>query len=147
MGLIIGAALALFSVAILAYPFRRSRLRARDEGTAADARPAAPELDSFYETIRTLRLEHQLGQVPEELYREQLTSYRLQAAAALRRRVEERAGDPSWVLEQEVLVARAALRGVEGVLHRCPNCGAAPGPSGAGCPECGAKLDISEPAP
>ena len=142
MGLVVGAALALFSVAIVAFPFLRSRFSTWGEGPVVAAGPDAPDLESIYEAIRILRLEHELGQVPEQLSREQLQGYRLQAATALR----DRDADPDWVLEQEVLAARADLRGAGGVSSPCPGCGAAPVPGVGGCPECGEGSDPSGPA-
>ena len=147
MGLVLGAALALFSVAIVAFPFLKSRLRNWGEGPVVAAGQEAPEIESIYEAIRILRLEHELGQVPDQLYREQLQGYRLQAATALRQRVKEREGDPEWALEQEVLAARTALRGAGGVSTPCPSCGADSVPGDGGCPECGAEPDASGPAP
>jgi hypothetical protein len=146
MGLVLGAALALFSVAIVAFPFLKSRLRNWGEGPVVAAGQEAPEIESIYEAIRILRLEHELGQVPDQLYREQLQGYRLQAATALRQRVKEREGDPEWALEQEVLAARTALRGAGGVSRPCPSCGAAPLPGGGSCPECGGNSGSPDPA-
>ena len=139
MALIVGAALAAFSVAILAYPFLRSRMKAGTKGPTYDATAAAPELEPIYDAIQTLQLEYQLGSVPEHLYREQLRGYRTQAAAVLRQRVEVRAGAPEWLLEQEVLVARAAIRGSDGGPRPCPNCRSLVSPGLAVCPECGAN--------
>ena len=146
MGFVVGAALALFSVAIVAFPFLKSRWRTWGEGPVAAAVPEAPELEPIYEAISTLRLEHELGHVPEQLYREQLQGYRLQAATALRRRLREQDGDPDWAMEQEVLAARAALRKAGEASGLCPSCGAASVPGGGGCPECGAEPGASGPA-
>jgi len=140
MTLVVGALLALFSIAIVAYPFLKSRRRARgSHETAAITGAALPELEPVYDAIRTLQLEYQLGRIPENLYREQLTAYRLQAASVLRQRVQE--GAPEWVLEQEVLVTRAVLRGTVGGPRPCPNCRSLVGPELAACPECGANLE------
>jgi hypothetical protein len=146
MGLVLGAALALFSIAIVAFPFLKSRLRDSGEVPVTAVGQEALEMESLYEAIRILRLEYELGQVPQQLYREQLQGYRLQAAAALRQRVMDREGDPEWALEQEVLTARAALRGAGGVSLPCPSCGAASTPGGGPCPECGENSGTSEPA-
>ena len=141
MTLIVGAVLALFSLAIVAYPFLKSRMRTHGyHGTAITAE-ASPELEPVYDAIRTLQLEYQLGRVPENLYREQLTGYRLQAAAVLRQQNQEREGAPEWALEQEVLVTRAALRGTVGGPRPCLNCRSLVNPDLAACPECGAKLE------
>ena len=139
MALLVGALLAVFSIAIVAYPFLKSRFRPG----SGDPRPgaaSAADLGNIYDSIRTLQLEYQLGQVPEHLYREQLRDYRLQAATALRQRMEEQASDPDWLLEQEVLTARAALRADKGGPWPCPNCRSLPGPGLRVCPECGAEL-------
>lgn len=141
MNLIVGAALALLSLVIVAYPFWKSRLAARVTRRLTVTVEAPPELEPIYDAIRTLQLEYQLGKIPENLYREQLTGYRMQAASALRQRVQERAGAPEWVLEQEVLVTRAALRGTAGGPRPCPNCRSLVGPELAACPECGAHLE------
>ena len=146
MTLLVGAALAVFSLAIVVYPFLRSRLGSRDGGARAETRTAAPELESIYDAIGTLQLEYQLGRIPEHLYREQLQGYRVQAATTLRRGMATREGDMDWLLEQEVLVARAALRSANGGPRPCPNCRTLSGPGMAVCPECGARLNSVPPA-
>ncbi len=140
MALIVGAALAVFSVAILAYPFLKSRMGARTNAPAPVGSAADSDLDPIYDAIRTLQLEYQLGRVPEYLYREQLQGYRVQAAALLRQRVADRSGSPDWLLEQEVLVARAALRQTGGGPRPCPNCRSLASPKLVICPECGTSL-------
>jgi hypothetical protein len=146
MGLVLGAALAVFSVAIVAFPFLKSRSRNWGEGPVVAVDQEAPELEAIYEAIRVLRLEHELGQVPDQLYREQLQGYRLQAATALRQLVKERESDPDWALEQEVLAARSELWGSGGISRPCPGCGAASAPGSGACPECGEKSGPSDPA-
>jgi hypothetical protein len=142
MTLIVGAVLALFSLAIVAYPFLKSRLRVVDfhESPAVTA-TAPPELEPVYDAISTLQLEYQLGKIPENLYQEQLMAYRLQAATLLRQRFQENAGAPEWMLEQEVLLSRAALREPQGGPRSCPNCRSLVSPELAVCPECAAKLE------
>lgn len=141
MTVVVGALLALFSLAIVAYPFLKSRKRTATPVEPATFAAAPPELAPVYDAIRTLQLEYQLGKVPENLYREQLTAYRLQAASILRQRVEERAGSPEWLLEQEVMVTRASLRGTGGGPRSCPNCRSHLSPELFACPECGANLE------
>ena len=102
MALVIGAVLALLSVAVAVYPFVRRRLgwdkaadtmvdKAGDRtpGLAAGAEAGdgadTASLEDIYAAIRTLQLERELGSIPEELYQEQLKDYRIQAALALRR--------------------------------------------------------------
>ena len=74
MTLIVGAALALFSLVIVAYPFLKSRIVAGVSRGPAATGDAAPELEPLYDAIRTLQLEYQLGKIPESLYREQLAA-------------------------------------------------------------------------
>ncbi len=143
MALVIGTLLALFCIAIVAYPFYKTRLGAG----AGDDDPSgerAGELGDIYDRIRTLQLEYQLGHVPEHLYREQLREYRVQAAAALRRQVQEQAAAPGWLLEQEVLDARGGLRSEQGGATTCPNCRTLPGPGLRVCPECGTELEAPQ---
>ena len=142
MALLVGGALALFSIAIVIYPFLRRRFRFRTGSPKSEARPTAPELEAIYDGIRTLQLEYQLGRVPEYLYREQLQSYRVQAATALRQEVTEQTSDPERLFEQEVLVARAVLSSANGGPRPCPNCRSLAAPGLTLCPECGAQLKL-----
>jgi len=78
------------------------------------------ELESVYQAIRTLQLEHQLGRVPDSSYQDQLDAYRLEAAEILRSRAlaqsaekdASRDGGASAeseeaALEWDILLARA----------------------------------------
>ncbi len=146
--LLIGAVLAIFSVAVLAYPLMKSRSRGQPEMTEAEGEAGFPELDSIYESIRTLRLEYELGKVQENLYRQQMSEYRLLAAAALRGR-EGQQSDATLLLEQEVLIARATLASADGnsagSSGQCPSCGAAQDQKTAECPWCTVKLGLQGP--
>ena len=146
--MLIGAVLAMFSVAVLAYPLMKSRSRGQPEMPEAEEGVGFPELDSIYESMGTLRLEYELGKVAENLYRQQMSEYRLLAAAALRRRVEQQA-DAALLLEQEVLMARAALVSANGnsagSSGQCHGCGAALDQTTAECPRCAAKLRLQGP--
>ena len=145
--MLIGAMLAIFSVAVLAYPLMKSRSRGRPEIPATEGEDVFPELDSIYESIRTLRLEHDLGKVEENLYRQQMSEYRLLAATALRGR-EEQQSDAALLLEQEVLIARATLASADGNSAegsgRCPSCGAGLDHKSAECPQCAVKLGLQD---
>ena len=150
--MLIGAVLAMFSVAVLAYPLMKARSRGQPEMSETEEENVVPELDSIYESIRTLRLEYDLGRVEENLYRQQLSDYRLLAAAALRRRGEQQP-DAALLLEQEVLMARATLAIADGNLAdgnsagssgQCPSCGTALNQKTAECPQCAAKLGLKD---
>lgn len=142
MTLLIGGLLALFSLAVVAYPFFRSQVQARFGDGHLDT-CLATELGNIYDAIRTLQLEYQLGQIPENLYREHMREYRLQAAAALRQQVKDQVSAPEWLFEQEVLAARDVLRASGDGPIPCPSCRELPGPGLVVCPECGTELNAS----
>lgn len=143
--LIIGAALAVLSVFILVYPFLKPRLRAESEDGEAGADPVSGELAPIYDAINTLHLEYQLGKVPEPLYREQLSGYRVQAAGVLRRQAQEQtdeeAGDTPLPPGLEGRPAPAESPADGGQALRCPSCGAAVDPGSAACSGCGVAPD------
>ena len=146
--ILIGAALACFSLVMVGYSFFRGN----------DARPEAAlpndsgsdegvGLDAIYDSIDTLELEHQLGNIPDQQYRDQLQAYRIQAAAAIRAQLERGEADPEISLEHEVLAFRNEIRSS---WKPCPQCDA-PLPGSAGrssdstCPHCGALLNLPSP--
>lgn len=126
MALVIGTVLALLSVAVAVYPFARRRLGwdKADNPAAAGTNEKSPEpgadtasLADLYAAIRTLQLERELGSIPDDLYREQLADYRIQAALALRQQEQaagglgiEPAAPGDAELEREIQAARASLR-------------------------------------
>lgn len=139
MALVIGTVLALLSVAVAVYPFARRRLgwdkadnAAADGAVGVETGEGADtaSLADIYAAIRTLQLERELGSIPEELYREQLADYRIQAALALRRQ-EQTAGGPGIAaappgdeeLEREIRAARAGLRRATGDADADPGRG------------------------
>ena len=142
--ILVGAALACFSLAMVAYAFFRGN---GDQEAQPDAVPAQESgelgLDAIYDCIGTLELEYQLGNVLEEQYRQQLQSYRMQLAAAVKEELDRGVASPELLLEQEVVQARSRA---SGAWQSCPQCDA-PVPEGqrvdgdiAVCPHCGARL-------
>ena len=122
MAIIIGAVLCLFSIAVLLYPFFKAPRAELAPGTLEGSDEPPQELEAVYQAIRTLQLEHQLGRVPDSSYRDQLDSYRIEAAEILRSRAVARAPgqdanrnqgvsaeSEEAVLEREILLARARL--------------------------------------
>ncbi len=123
MAIIIGAVLCLLSIAVLLYPFFKARRAGSVAGTLENAGlendgESPQELESVYQAIRTLQLEHQLGRVPDSSYQDQLDAYRLEAAEILRSRAlakdADRDGGASAeseeaALEREILLARALI--------------------------------------
>jgi predicted RNA-binding Zn-ribbon protein involved in translation (DUF1610 family) len=149
MALVIGGILALLAIAVAVYPFVRGRFFAEpagpdsEEGEAVlgdEASLADDELAEIYQAISTLRLERELGNIPEGLYREQLNGYRLRAARALRNRELSAGDDEGWALEEEIRLARAGLYGNDGGRFPCPNCGRPVRADMSECPECGAVI-------
>lgn len=167
--ILVGAALGVFSLVMVAYSFFRgpstSSGQAQSSPVSMPASDDSVGLDSIYDSIDTLELEYQLGNLPEGQYREQLQAYRLDAAAVIKSQLEQGAAPPELLLEQEVIAARAELRStesaegtrpelVEGTCpepvegwQACPQCDApipaALGHSGGVCPHCGAYLSES----
>ena len=118
MAIIIGAVLCLFSMAVLLYPFFKAPRAELARGTLEDNDEDPQELESVYQAIRTLQLEHQLGRVPDSSYEEQLDAYRLEAAETLRSLALKKDGDldpgvseesEEAALEREILLARALI--------------------------------------
>ena len=85
MQLVLAIAVALLIVGVVAWPLLVRRRRPAAEQTDHDApQAAAGSLESVYEAIRTLRMEHSLGRISDADFREQLDEYRRQAAVILR---------------------------------------------------------------
>ena len=162
LSIVFGAILAAFSVTLVGYSFVRRRPEASQPTPSVVGTPSAEssevsqgfgdgvldlELDAIYDSINTLELEFQLGKMPAQQFEEQFQSYRLQAAAALKQQMEAGQRGPLWGLEQEVLMARSALRSSENGPAPCPDC-SAPVPNGvANCLQCGAEIVLRTPRP
>ena len=159
--ILVGAALGVFSLVMVAYSFFRgpstSSGQAQSSPMSMSASDDSVGLDSIYDSIDTLELEYQLGNLPPGQYREQLQAYRLEAAAVIKSQLEQGAAPPELLLEQEVIAARAELRSAESAegthpelvegWQPCLQCDApipdALGQSGGACPHCGAYLSES----
>jgi len=152
LSIIFGALLAIFSVFLVGYSFFRGHVSEPDGHAVALTESDDPALGDIFDAIRTLELEHQLGRMPQEEFEAQFQSYRLQAATVLRDQLEAGRGDPAWVLEQEILLARDAhtiasgkkIQSAVGKAAPCPDCNAAVPISAANCPDCGA-LTVPQP--
>ena len=163
LAILMGSALAVFSLVMVAYSFFRdsstnpAQANVRSSGTVKPTGEDGVGLDSIYDSINTLDLEYQLGNLPEEQYREQLRAYRLEAAAIIKAQLEHGEAPPELLLEQEVMAARAEIRSAESASEAhpelaegwqdCPHCDApipaAIGLSNGACPHCGAHLSES----
>jgi hypothetical protein len=156
--ILVGAALGVFSLVMVAYSFFRGPSTSSGQAQSSPAFVSAGDdgvgLDSIYDSIDTLELEYQLGNLTEGQYRDQLQAYRLEAAAVIKSQLEQGAAPPELLLEQEVIAARAELRSAEPAegtrpepvegWQACFQCDApipaALGQSGGVCPHCGAYL-------
>ena len=112
MAVLIGALLALLVVGVVLYPFVRQRLGfggPSGNGYREATGPPAWRLrrEEIYESIRSLRLEYELGGVEEMDYRERLRAYRVQAAAVVRDQ-ELAEQEVERLVEREVLALRDA---------------------------------------
>lgn len=152
IAVLLGAALAVFSLVMVAYSFFRGNETAAPSPSPAQAVDEdGVGLDSIYDSIDTLELEYQLGNLPEDQYREQLRAYRLEAAAAIKNQLEGGAAPADLLLEQEVMAARAEIRSTNPAAgwQACPQCDApipaALAQSDGSCPHCGASF--SSPLP
>ena len=86
MQLALAIAVALFALSVVAWPLAIGARRNRAD-TAADFEPANTNraaLETVYEAIRTLQVEHSLGRVADADFQEQLNEYRRRAALTLR---------------------------------------------------------------
>ncbi len=85
MQLALAIAVALFALSVVAWPLAIGARRNRAD-TAADleaANTSRAALETVYEAIRTLQVEHSLGRVTDADFQEQLNEYRRQAALIL----------------------------------------------------------------
>ena len=145
MILLVAAVLVVLSVGVVVYPFLKNRYPATTKAELEDTGLSSLEVDAALEAIRTLQLEHQLGNVPEELYEEQLRAYRIQAAASLRQRAEGHANDADRDLEQEILMVRLAATVGDGSGVLCANCGAILQDDTLVCGACGGSVPSAGP--
>jgi hypothetical protein len=107
MAIVIGAALAILSVLVTLYPFFKSRFNRRAGDAVGTVAGESANVQAIYDAIGTLHLEYQLGNIPDEQYREQLRNYRLQAARVLWE--QDLIRDETEALETEILAARTSL--------------------------------------
>ena len=144
LSIFFGAALAVFSIFLVGYSLVRGHWPQPATGESALPGSDDPALGDIFDAIRTLELEYQLGRLPEEEFQAQFQAYRIQAATVLRDQLDAGRGDPAWVLEQEILLARSSQESAQesatGRAITCPDCSAAVPQSTGNCPQCGAEM-------
>ena len=141
---LLGAALAVFSLVMAGYPVLRDAFFRPARRGDGDAAPAAAGDDgdvglaAIYDSIDTLELEYQLGNLPEPEYRRQLQAYRLEAAAVVKAQAER--GDLPF--GQCVAPGGGALAaGGNAAMAACPECDAPiPAAHRGACPGCGVAV-------
>ena len=138
MAIFIGALLALLSVAVIMLPFLKRWQGTRKTVLLNGFDETIREREAIYETVRTLRLDYEMGNVGEDEFKAQLQSYRLQAADVLRKM--ERLRDVERQVEEEVLSLRKSLGSADGT-KLCVECSNPVPPEGRLCPHCGADIE------
>ena len=142
MAIIVAVVLGILSIAVLAFPFLKSRSHGQPKNLVEGSGSTEPELDAIYDAIRTLQLEHQLGKMPEAVYQEQLDAYRLQAAVLLRQQSDDGASNADRALEQEILAVRTEINRSDGGAASCPECNSTVDVGLGRCPECHRQLNL-----
>ena len=110
MAFLLAAVLIALSVGVVIYPFLKRRGSVTGDGAEDVSATADRDMEAIVEDMRILRLDHQAGNIPDDLYQEQIRAYRLQAASHLRQQTEGQLEGADWELEQEVLMARLSLQ-------------------------------------
>lgn len=143
LSIFFGAALAVFSTFWVGYSLVRGNRPEPHVNENTLPESDDPALSDIFDAIRTLELEFQLGRMPQEEFQGQFQAYRVQAATVLRDQLEAGRGDPAWLLEQEILLARNGQENANGAQVRnvpCPDCSVAVPENVGNCPNCGAEM-------
>ena len=138
--------MALFSIGVVAYSFLKTRPVLQSTGQDLAPGSQNSELEPIYDAIRTLDLEHRLGNIPEPLYREQMLAYRLNAANILRQHAAHRPTAQELQLEEEVLRARDESSRAGESVGVCPSCQTTSPPATGSCSRCGAAMETAGPS-
>ena len=111
MPFFLGLSFAFVAILVLAWPIlRRRRSEAARSAMPDELQEAVRQRDRVYDDIRTLVLDHELGNVPDLEYTEKLAAFRMEAARAVRdlEQLEEAGSRLDDDLENEVLELRRA---------------------------------------
>ena len=138
MAYLLGFLLALVSIALLARPFLRQRHPVSIPSSSFDSlKDVQWQQQQVFDEIKTLILDHDLGNIPPEEYDEKLGTYRIQAADLLRQE-EQFLQDLKYLeeeIEDRVLALRISWGAVKG-LTTCSECGGERGVNAGLCPRC-----------
>ena len=142
MAVFIGLLLALALMVVLARPVLRREVQASGDISSPDFLEVSRRQQQIYDDIKSLILDHELGNVPPREYRERLETYRLQAANALREQEQLRQtlSGQEEDLEDQALELRRSWGAVKRV-NPCEWCGGEVDALAALCPRCELPLD------
>ena len=138
MAYFLGLLLALVSIALLARPILRREQTTSGHSESMEFLEDVQWLhQQVYDEIRTLILDHELGNIPSEEYEDKLGNYRLRAADLLRQQANIL--DTLTSLENEMEDTVLALRMSWGTVKRvsaCGGCGGERDLDAVLCPRC-----------
>ena len=138
MAYLFGFLLALVSIALLARPIlRRGQTTSSPTLSLESLEDVQWRHQQVYDEIKTLILDHELGNIPPEEYEEKLGDYRLRAADLLRQQ-EQLLHELTSLedgIEDRVLALRMSWGTVSGVTI-CGGCGGERDLNAVLCPRC-----------
>lgn len=138
MAVVVGLTFAFLAIVALAWPvLRRRRSHATKQAPPDAIQEALRRRDRVYDDIKTLILDHELGNVPADEYAQKLAAFRIDAARAIRdlEQVRQAGAEEDDDLEKEVLELRRSwgsvkdtlfcqvcVREVDAAARLCPRC-------------------------
>ncbi len=138
MAFILGLSFAFLAILLLAWPVLR-RNRAAPDATPSQAplSQVALRRSRIYDDIKTLVLDHELGNIPDQEYEEKLAVYRIDAARAIRdqEQLQQAQATLEDDLEREVLELRRSWGSVTETTI-CAVCGREMDAAAELCPRC-----------
>ncbi len=143
MAVVVGLTFAFLAIVALAWPvLMRRRSRAVQEASPDATQEALRRRDRVYDDIKTLILDHELGNVPGDEYAQKLAAFRIDAARAIRdlEQVRQAGAEEDESLENEVLELRRSWGSVKDTLL-CQVCVREVDAAAPLCPRCEMPLD------
>ena len=138
MPVVVGLTFAFLAIVALAWPvLRRRRSRATQEAPPDAIQEALRRRDRVYDDIKTLILDHELGNVPDYEYAQKLAAFRIDAARAIRdlEQVRQTGAEEDDDLESEVLELRRSWGSVKDTVQ-CEICDREADAVALLCPRC-----------
>ena len=138
MAVVVGLTFAFLAIVALAWPvLKRRRSRVTQEAPPDAIQEALRRRDRVYDDIKTLILDHELGNVPGDEYAQKLAAFRIDAARAIRdlEQVRQAGAEEDDDLENEVLELRRTWGSVKDTVF-CGICGRDVDAAAPLCPRC-----------